>query len=124
MTKDADLKEAYFTTPIALRAAAGPDPPPQSKWQRPNSKGVGNNYKGSGKSSKGKGRGKSKSGKPFDERLQGLSLLWRTPDGRDLCFSYNHGTCDGSCGRVHKCRVKGCLKDHPAVKHKEAVGGA
>lgn len=126
VTKNAELKEAFFTTPIALRAASGIDNPPQSKWPRTSAKGFGAQFKGSFKSApKGKGKGRSKgNGKPFDERLQGLVLLWRTPDGRDLCFSYNHGSCDGNCGRIHKCRVKGCLKDHPAVKHKEMAGGA
>lgn len=50
VTKDAELKEAFFTTPIALRAALPPDTPPQNKWQRPNSKGVGGLTKGGSKS--------------------------------------------------------------------------
>ena len=55
--KDADLKEAYFTTPVALKSAAYDNPP--NKFQRFNSKGS-----FSGKSfqnfSKGKGKGKQK----------------------------------------------------------------
>lgn len=125
--KDADLKEAFFTTPIALRAAllpgasssSGSYPPPQNKWSRPNTKGP-----GKGIASKGKSKGFSK-GKQIRKELTGLTLAWRTPDNRELCFNYNSGgECSGQCGRVHQCRVKGCYGDHPAVKHKELVGGA
>ena len=98
---DAELKETYFTTPVALRAAmAAQSEHPQPKWQRPNSKGFG----GFGKSQSGKGKGKSSKGKGKEIRkeLQGLSLAWRTPDNRELCFSYNTGSCDGKCNRVHQ----------------------
>ena len=119
---DAELKETYFTTPVALRAAMSAQAdPPQQKWQRPNTKGYGkfqsSNFKGKGKSGKGKG-------KEVRKELQGLSLAWRTPDNRELCFSYNTGSCDGKCNRVHQCRVKGCYGDHPAIKHKEATGSS
>ena len=120
---DAELKETYFTTPVALRAAmAAQSEHPQPKWQRPNSKGFG----GFGKSQSGKGKGKSSKGKGKEIRkeLQGLSLAWRTPDNRELCFIYNTGSCDGKCNRVHQCRVKGCYGDHPAIKHKEITGSS
>ena len=113
---DPELKEAYFTTPMALRASL-PDPQP-FKYQR-----FGNKGGFSGKQSpsffKGKGKGfKGKSkGKPLDQRLKGLNLAWRTPDGRELCFAWNTGDCDGTCGRVHQCRVKGCYASHKAVEH-------
>lgn len=69
VTKDADLKEAYFTTPVALRAAMGSassESVPQ-KWMRPNFKGPG---KGSfGKSSfSSHSKGKSKGGKKQRQR--------------------------------------------------------
>eukprot|EP00435_Cladocopium_sp_Y103_P017334 s3745_g4.t1 len=123
--KDADLKEAYFTTPVALKSAAGESQP--NKWQRFNSKGnFGGNFSGksSGSSFKGKskGKGKSKASNQADPRLKGLNLAWRTPDGRELCFSWNTGECDGSCGRVHQCRVRGCYADHKAVEHKQKQG--
>lgn len=115
VTKDADLKEAFFTTPVALRAATSEVP--QNKWLRFNSKGSFSGGKAGQQASKGKGKtGKSK-GK--DSRLAGLQFAWRTPDGRDLCFAYNSGSCDNSCNRVHQCRVKGCYADHPAIQHKE-----
>lgn len=115
--RDPDLKEAYFTTPVALKSAM-PETQQPYKWQRFNSKG-GFNGKQSYGFTKGKGKqpkGKSK-GKQVDQRLKGLSLAWRTPDGRELCFAWNGGDCDGSCGRVHQCRVKGCYGSHKAIEH-------
>ena len=123
VTKDADLKEAFFTTPVALRAATVE--PPANKWPRFNSKGAthGSPFgKSSGQSTKG-GQGKGSKGKGKDSRLSGLQLAWRTPDGRDLCFAYNSGSCDNNCNRVHQCRVKGCYGDHPAVQHREKTKG-
>jgi hypothetical protein len=119
--KDADLKEAYFTTPVALKASLTDAQP--HKWQRFNSKGSFNNTsKGSFSGfSKGKGKGKSKgkSSNASDGRLKGLNLAWRTPDNRELCFAWNSGECSGACGRVHQCRVKGCYADHKAIEHKQ-----
>ena len=118
VTHDAELKETYFTTPVALRSAmAAQIEPPQPKWQRPNTKGFGKQSFSKGKGKPGKGKGKE-----VRKELQGLSLAWRTPDNRELCFSFNTGSCDGKCNRVHQCRVKGCYGDHPAIKHKEVTG--
>ena len=118
--RDADLKETYFTTPVALRAAANVEPP-ANKWPRLGNKGTFGG-KSSGQYTKGKGKGGKSKGK--DSRLAGLQLAWRTPDGRDLCFAYNGGKCDGKCNRVHQCRVKGCYADHPAIQHKEKTGSS
>ena len=52
VTKDADLKEAFFTTPVALRAAASEVP--QNKWPRFNSKGSFSSGKSNAQGSKGK----------------------------------------------------------------------
>ena len=74
--KDPDLKEAYFTTPMALRASM-PEAQP-NKFLRYNNKGGSGSFsgkqfapftKGKGKGSKGKSKGK-----PADPRLKGLSL--------------------------------------------------
>ena len=123
VTRDADLKEAFFTTPVALKAAMQPEGSP-NKWARFNGKGS-QSFQG-GKQQfqqsfqQGKAKGKGGKSKGKDPRLAGLSLAWRTPDGRDLCFAFNSGNCDGSkCNRVHQCRVKGCYGDHAAVNHKE-----
>eukprot|EP00435_Cladocopium_sp_Y103_P046899 s1608_g13.t1 len=116
VTKDADLKEAYFTTPAALKYAASDSQP--NKWQRFNSKGGTSSFSGksfnSSSKGKGKGKGKAKSSSNPDPRFKGL--------GRELCFAWNSGDCDGSCGRVHQCRVKGCYGDHKAVEHKQKQG--
>ena len=121
--KDADLKEAYFTTPVALKSASSDGHGSPPKYQRFNSKGSfgGKSSFGSSKG-KGKGKQKSKSSGVTDGRLKGLNLAWRTPDGRELCFAWNTGDCDGACGRVHQCRVKGCYSDHKAVEHKQKQG--
>ena len=37
-----------------------------------------------------------------------------TPDGRQKCFKYNKGTCQGGCGRVHTCLV--CNGAHPMIQ--------
>ncbi|CAK9047465.1 unnamed protein product, partial [Durusdinium trenchii] len=86
--------------------AANSDRPPFSKFQRPNLKGFGDfrgDFKGKGKWSKGgKGEkgGKGAKGHEARKELQGLQLVWRTPDGRDLCFGFNAGHCSGKCNRV------------------------
>ena len=86
VTKDADLKEAFFTTPVALAAARG-TAEPSAKWQRPDWKGSAPSSKGIGFSvPKGpKGKGKQSKG---DKELKGFNLFWRTSDGRDICFAY------------------------------------
>ena len=77
--RDPDLKEAYFTTPMALRASM-PEPHP-NKYFRNNSKGTfgplaGKQSFGQSKE-KGKGsKGKLK-GKGLDLRLKGLNLAWK-----------------------------------------------
>ena len=116
VTRDADLKEAFFTTPVALRAAQSAQSGEHiNKWQKTYDKG------GKGKGKKGGKKGE-KGKRDMPEQLKGLSLAWRTPDGRDLCFAWNTGGCSGKCGRVHQCRVKGCYGDHKAIDHKANSG--
>ena len=100
VTRDADLKESFLTTPLALRAAQSVESP--NKFHKGSFKG---DFKGGGKDFKGKGRGKSKSKtnlpKEVTQRLQGLQLAWCTPD--DRCFAWNTGSCKGcmwSCASV------------------------
>eukprot|EP00435_Cladocopium_sp_Y103_P076267 s462_g85.t1 len=124
--RDAELKETYFTTPVALRAAMSSSSEgfQQNKFQRFNSKGSSKSSPSKGKSKGGKGKGKEickGKGKEIRKELVGLQLAWRTPDNRELCFGYNTGTCTGKSDRVHQCRVKGCYGDHPAIKHKEVT---
>ena len=127
--KDSELKERFFTSPIALQPRAlemgnkrawdtkgspwfkgkgkgwqdVPVPDPSWKWLRKD---------GKGKQQKGRGnKGKATASK------SGHSLTDRTPDGREICFAFNAQGCDGSCGRVHVCRVKGCNAAHAMWQH-------
>eukprot|EP00435_Cladocopium_sp_Y103_P032503 s2139_g8.t1 len=117
--KDAELKEAHFTAPIALgvgwnsqRAIQQPN-----KWQRTNSTG-----KSQPKGSKG-GKGKGKSNKGNNRDFNGNSLVIHTPDGRELCFAFNAQGCSGKCGRVHACRVRGCYGKQSAREHQKYFSG-
>eukprot|EP00435_Cladocopium_sp_Y103_P053877 s108_g17.t1 len=73
VTRDAELKETYFTTPVALRAAMSShsDGFQRSKFQRFNSK-------GSSKSAPSKGKGKSGKGKGKEIRKELLGLQLAT----------------------------------------------
>ena len=128
VTKDSDLKESYFTTPIALSSSAGFQR--ESKWQKVDD---GKDGKGKGKFGKfkdgkfkdGKGKGKHKKGAKVESQdCFGNTLVSSTPDGRELCFAFNAQGCSGKCGRVHACRVKGCYGQHAAREHaKYSKGG-
>ena len=136
VTQDAQLKEQFFTSPIALQQVAPPprhDPSwgqrrfrqwesdwPESphKWQR-SGKGRGNTKGKGGKGGKG-GRDDHKAEGKGAGGAKGKSdhALWsHTPDGRQICFPFNAQGCDGSCGRVHVCRVRGCMQPHPMWQH-------
>ena len=112
----AELKETYFTTPLALSIIERP-----CKWH----KGKGKDNKGGAKwGGKGKDRKGGKGGKSAsDPALKGLQLVWRTPEGRDICFAFNSQGCTNpSCERLHVCRVKGCYQPHAATEHKQKAG--
>ena len=128
VTKDSDLKESYFTTPIALSGAAGYQR--EAKWQKTGDgkdgkdKGKGDkNKKGKFKDGKGKGKHKRNTNVESQDR-SGNILVSSTPDGRELCYAFNAQGCSGKCGRVHACRVKGCYGQHAAREHaKYSKGG-
>ncbi|CAK9010089.1 Fucoxanthin-chlorophyll a-c binding protein C [Durusdinium trenchii] len=69
--RDADLKEAFFTTPVALKAAHSSFETPPNKFARPFWKGA---YSKGYQTDKGKGKGKKGKGKhkQQDSRLAGL----------------------------------------------------
>jgi len=120
--RDPELKELAFTSTIAhMGRTVKPTPTlptlPKVNLQNPNwplkkdrsvpyqtpVKGAGKN-KGKGKG-KGRGKGKGKQAK-------------NTPDGRQICFSYNSASgCSEPCpdSRIHVCRNQGCLGLHSAV---------
>ena len=128
--KDSELKERYFASPIALqpRALEMGNKRPWEPKGTPRCKGKGKGWQegvpvpdpawkwlrkdGKGKQQKGKGsKGKASSSK------SGHGLTDRTPDGREICFAFNAQGYDGSCGRIHVCRVKGCNEAHAMWQH-------
>jgi hypothetical protein len=137
VTHDAELKDLYFTCPLALSMKRAPAAPVISEeWgSQKKRKGLtlgvdafnvfgpqrtsgekGGKSKVKAKKAKGKGRG----GK--DGKDSGKGLAYQTADGRRICFRFNSGDpCDGSCGMVHVCRIRGCAMDHPMVRHSPAV---
>ena len=132
--KDQELRSLYFLSPlllsanqrssvnstrqaIALSTSSGGHPRGEkrgraNKRQHTDSPSTGQS-KGSGK---GSGKGKNNKGKGKGSNDGQVS---KTPDGRDLCYNWNAGRdCDGKCGRVHACRVAGCMATHRAIDHK------
>jgi len=69
------------------------------------------------KGSKGKGKGKNKKREPVPSGLKGMHS--RTPQGDQICYGYNLGTCKqgSACPRKHVCAVPGCYKNHPQTEH-------
>ena len=123
--RDSELKETFFTSPIALLGSRstgkgkppggeGTDPPRLTKAQR----------RAAAQAAKGRGKGKGdrKGGK--GDRKGGKAggkgdLVSVTPDGRQICYAYSNQAegCRGECGRVHICRKRGCGGDHPTFEH-------
>ena len=90
----------------------------QAPWQQPPK---GHGKKGQSSKGGGKGKAKGKDGRKPPRRIDpSLPLVMKTPDGRDICFLYNKGQCEGGCERVHCCRVKGCTHNGPACEHPHA----
>ena len=121
---DAQLKEQYFTSPIALQGRAGRAEEPWTggnrSWRRdsPSNSGPPQKWqKGNGKKGN-KGKTKQKgSGKGSSEH----SLVSFTDDNKQICFAYNAQGCNGGCNRVHICRVRGCGKAHPMWQHYQGM---
>ena len=118
----AELKELYFTSPITFANAQRPAK--MGKWETQTTPGASPAAATPrGQQTKGKGKGKKgKAGKAYQASyLPGtkLELITHTVDGQEICYRYNMKgkKCDGKCGRVHVCRVKGCGQLHPACEH-------
>ena len=116
VTKDGEIRSLHFTTRLVARQGQAKrkavEPHKETKAEKEEPKQPKKEQGGKGKS-KGNGKKEKKEGK--------LNFIWKTSDGREICFSYNNKKpCDGSCGRVHICRVKGCGAEHPAKDHKGA----
>ncbi len=142
VTYDAELKDSYLTCPLALAMKRAPGAPVISEEWGSQKKQRGSSSNGAGlngpvlnvfgpsrpsaekggkckvKAKKAKGRGKGgKEGKD-----SGLGLAFQTSDGRRICFRFNSGDpCDGSCGMLHVCRIRGCALDHPMIRHAPAI---
>ena len=126
VVKDADIKECYFTTPIALGVGFQSQQSSEGKWRKLGGKG---NFSGShpssfkGNYSKGKpykggfGKGKGRNNSVLTRDDNNNALVSKTPDGRELCYAFNAQGCNNKCGRVHACRVKGCYGSHSAREH-------
>ena len=117
--QDANVRERYFTAPLALGAVSFPverpiapvasSSPGGKAGARQPQRRVFNAFGGGRGKGGGKRGGKKSSGK-------GAGLKSRTPDGRDICYRYNNRneSCDGRCNRVHCCQR--CLGKHPAYE--------
>eukprot|EP00435_Cladocopium_sp_Y103_P063561 s792_g25.t1 len=123
--QDAQLKEQYFTSPIALQGKSGRQDDSAVGGNRNWRRAEFSNYnpqpnkwhKGGGKKgNKGKSKGKQ-GGKGNSEH----SLVSFTDDNRQICFAYNAQGCSGGCNRVHVCRVRGCGKAHPMWQHYQGM---
>lgn len=129
---DATLKETFFVTPLTLElarrgasaASAAPTGNSYGKWRGPEAGGGPKPRPGP----KGGGKGKSRKGRLGADSKAGF-VYSTTPDGRQICYSYNsqNSTCRGNCGRVHVCQF--CLSPKhnrhacPQQKDKEAGTG-
>ena len=113
--ENSELKELYFTSPVALSGRTydrSSDQP--SKYLKGKSKGEADS-KGKGRDQKGKGKGKQQRLFPGST----VPMTSTTPDGRQICYSFNTpgSKCDGRCKRVHICRAVGCGQKHPIYQH-------
>ena len=127
VTEDSQIKEQYFTSPIALpialqnrgkRANESWEPWDDNKWNKNTWKGnwhTGKDPDRNKKGKKGKDNHKSKDCKDGKGKRASTTTS-RTPDGRFICFDYSGPGCDGNCGMVHCCMVKGCHGSHPTCK--------
>ena len=123
-TTNSELKELHFTSPVTFAflqrpAKFGRWDSGQPSASNPNVQGQHKGQPGKGKGGKGK---KGKGGRAYQSTfLPGtkLELVTHTADGQEICYKYNMRgkKCDGKCGRVHVCRVKGCLQPHSAADH-------
>ena len=114
VTKNADLRERHFSTPLAVSSAS------QSLGANPKQRGDKDGDRWNPyppPNPKGKGKHKGKKGKG---KYKGDFLHSTTPDGRQLCFAWNNAKegCKGECNRVHACRI--CLSPtHPTFEHEK-----
>jgi hypothetical protein len=107
--KDPELRGLHFTSIFQIQATAagrkqdnGVVPPKNPSVPPKNPK----NPKVPVK----KDLGVTKGPKGAKQRIGKDGLAQSTPDGRRICFKYQRGNCDGSCGMVHVCQK--CFNAH------------
>ena len=126
--KDEELRALYFTAYVTLnkKKRGWDEEPPTGKGAAARAKAekkAKDDADRAAKKAKGKGGGKPKAkggkGKNKSFTKGGLEVVAMTPDQRYICFKFNDlRGCDGSCGMVHCCRVKGCYDTaHPMYLH-------
>lgn len=112
---NSELKEVHFVSPVALamNQRGSADTTMVGAHVLGAEDGQPNKFAKKGAKGDKKGRGK---GGRFDKRYGYIHS--QTPDGRQICYSFQEGKCKGSCGRVHICQL--CLSNHPLkdCKHK------
>ena len=119
VTRNMELKQFPFTTPLAISPKRSKPQDGGDQWTDPDKTQKFKKKKRYGNDGKagGKGGGKGKGGKDSKGKGKGsgkAKLEWNTPDGRPICFAYNDAKgCAGGCGRVHVCRVSGCMASQP-----------
>ena len=121
---ESDMTVTYFMLPIPAGHSQGtggvdkvdkdkkrPEPSAGAKGQYRQNKHQKGASKGNNKGSKGKKRD------PVPQSLKGMHS--RTPQGDQICFGYNLGSCKqgAACPRKHACAVPGCYKSHPQTEH-------
>ena len=117
---ETDVTVTYFMLPVASHAASSGSHGDSNKADKkrsdaaPSDKPQPNKFQ---RGSKGKGKGKNKKREPVPQELKGMHS--RTPQGDQICFGYNLGTCKqgAACARKHVCAVPGCYKNHPQTEH-------
>ena len=117
---ETDVTVTYFMLPVASHSTSSSSQGDSSKVDKkrsdavPSDKPQPNKFQ---KSAKGKGKGKNKKREPVPQGLKGMHS--RTPQGDQICFGYNLGTCKqgAACARKHVCAVPGCYKNRPQTEH-------
>ena len=117
---ETDVSVTYFMLPMAQHAVASGSQGDTNKTDKKRQDGAAADKPQPSKfqkGTKGKGKGKNKKREPVPEGLKGMHS--RTPQGDQICFGYNLGTCKqgAACPRKHVCAVPGCYKAHPQTEH-------
>ena len=114
--KDTTPRERYFTTPCALQVRTSfSNPGKGNHWDPGSAQGGGrgrNRNDSGGDSGRGQSSKRQKKGPKGKGKAKGfIKGASHTPDGRQICFSFNADGCNTrGCTRVHCCRK--CFGKH------------